>query len=406
MKFFFSIYSIFFLSIFSVFSQLNNGKLFVLNEGNSAQKGTIGFIDYATNLYTHLDSMASYGNQIVAHNGLLYAIDGVGKVHIYDINANYASLGVLNNVFARGLDFWGNKMLITSTEPPFLRVYEKTAPFSYLYGFDETAIRSAREEVIVAGNQAYLSGFYGDSVVYAINLDNNTSTMIGTENNPYQIEEINGQIYVACFSYNVDWTTNTQIHRINTSTNTIDANLYLPYSDGFTSSNTHLYQKKSNGKVLTIDAALQVVDTTSVQGYFYGFQYDKWSNTLFYSETDYISTGFVGYIQNNMIYPTVSTSLSPRTFYFMSNTGVAVENETISNTFSVYPNPAKEVISLQNLPLNENYTYQIWNMTGKKWLENTFDTKQIDISTLPQGMYFIKVATTNGQHFVCKWIKE
>lgn len=406
MKFFFSIYSIFFLSIFSVFSQLNNGKLFVLNEGNSAQKGTIGFIDYATNLYTHLDSMASYGNQIVAHNGLLYAIDGVGKVHIYDINANYASLAVLDAVFARGIAFSGNKMLLTSTEPPFLRVYEKTVPFSYLYGFDETAIRSAREEVIVAGNQAYLSGFYGDSVVYAINLDNNTSTTIGTENNPYQIEEINGQIYVACFTYNVDWTTNTQIHRINTSTNTIDANLYLPYSDGFTASNTHLYQKKSNGKVLTIDAALQVVDTTNAQGYFYGFQYDKWSNTLFYSETDYISTGFVGYIQNNMIYPTVSTSLSPRTFYFMANAGVAVENETISNTFSVYPNPAKEVISLQNLPLNENYTYQIWDMTGKKWLENTFNTKQIDISTLPQGMYFIKAAATNGQHFVCKWIKE
>jgi hypothetical protein len=182
--------------------------------------------------------------------------------------------------------------------------------------------------------------------------------------------------------------------------------LYLPNADGFTSSNTHLYQKKSNGKVLTIDAALQVVDTTNAQGYFYGFQYDKWSNTLFYSETDYISTGFVGYIQNNMIYPTVSTSLSPRTFYFMANAGVAVENETISNTFSVYPNPAKEAISLQNLPLGEKYTYEIWDMTGKKWLENTFDTKQIDISTLPQGMYFIKAAATNGQHFVCKWIKE
>ncbi len=370
MKNFFATAFIFFLTIFSVFSQLNQGTLFVLNEGGSAQKGTIGYLDYATNAYTHLDSMASYGNQIVAHNGLLYAIDGVGKVHIYDINANYASLAVLDNVFARGIAFWGGKMLLTSTEPPFLRVYEKTAPFTYLYGFDEAAIRSAREEVIVVGNQAYLSGFYADSVVYAINLDNNTSTMIETEDNPYQIEEINGQIYVACFSYNLDWTTNTQIHRINTSTNAIDANLYLPNADGFTASNTHLYQKKSNGKVLKIDAALQVVDTTNMQGYFYGFQYDKLSNTLFYSETDYISTGFVGYIQNNMMYPTISTSLSPRSFYFMSNTGVALENETISNIFSVYPNPAKDMISLHNLPSNEKYTYQIWDMTGKKWLEN------------------------------------
>lgn len=406
MKLFFAVAFIFFLNIFSVFSQLNQGTLFVLNEGSNAQKGTIGYVDYTTNLYTHLDSVASYGNQIVAHNGLLYVIDGVGKVHIYDINANYALLTTLDNVFARGIAFWGNKMLLTSTEPPFLRVHEKVSPFTYLYGFDETTIRSAREEVIVVGNQAYLSGFYADSVVYAINLDNNTSTMIETENNPYQIEEINGQIYVACFSYNVDWTTNTHIQRINTSTNTIDANLYLPNADGFTASNTHLYQKKSNGKVLKIDAALQVVDTTNMQGYFYGFQYDKLSNTLFYSETDYISTGFVGYIQNNTIYPIISTSLSPRTFYFMSNAGVAIENETLSNTFFVYPNPAKDLISLQNLSLNEKSHYEIWDMTGKKWLENTFHTKQIDISTLPQGIYFLKVKTENEQYFVAKWVKE
>lgn len=405
MKLFFSTIFIFFLTFFSAFSQLNQGTLFVLNEGSNAQKGTIGYVDYATNIYTHLDSMASYGNQIVAHNGLLYAIDGVGKVHIYDINANYALLAVLDNVFARGIAFWGGKMLLTSTEPPFLRVHEKTAPFNYLYGFDETAIRSAREEVIVVGNQAYLSGFYADSVVYAVNLDNNTSTMIETENNPYQIEEINGKIYVACFSYNVDWTTNTHIQRINTSTNAIDANLYLPYSDGFTSSNTHIYQKKSNGKVLTIDAALQVVDTTSTQGYFYGFQYDKLSNTLFYSETDYVSTGFVGYVKNNTIYPTISTSLSPRTFYFMSSAGVSVENEWLSNRFAVYPNPAKEAIFLQNLPSNEKYRYEIWDMTGKKWLENSLDSKQIDIATLPQGIYVIKVQTENGQQFVYKWVK-
>ena len=60
-----------FLGIFSSFAQLSSGKLFILHEGSSAQKGTIGYVDYATNTYTHIDSIARYGNQIEVHNQLL-----------------------------------------------------------------------------------------------------------------------------------------------------------------------------------------------------------------------------------------------------------------------------------------------------------------------------------------------
>lgn len=391
MKFFFTTCFMLFLGIFSNFAQLSSGKLFVLHEGSSAQKGTIGYVDYATNTYTHIDSIARYGNQIEVHNQLLYVIEGLGNIRIYDIAANYMPVAVLDSVAARGIAFWGNKMLVTSIEEPFFRVYEKTAPFNYLSGLGSSAVRSEREEVIVVGQQAYLSGFYGDSVVYAVDLVNNTATMIETALNPYQIEAINGKVYVACFSYNADFTTNTAISRINPATNTIDANLYLPYADGFTSSNTQLYQKKSNGKVLTIDAALQVVDTTSVQGNFYGFQYDKISNNLFYSETDYVSTGSVGYIQNTTLYPAISTNLSPRAFYFMSSAGVSVENTDITKSFTVYPNPAKDVIFLQNLSVEGNDGYEISDMAGKKCLVSAENNGQIEVSGLPEGVYFLQI---------------
>ena len=72
---------------------------------------------------------------------------------------------------------------------------------------------------------------------------------------------------------------------------------------------------------------------------------------------------------------------------------------TASGTFTVYPNPANGVLTVSvRLPQCDSPTtgqteYQISNLMGQTLLQGRIsaETQQIDISTLPAGMYFISV---------------
>lgn len=78
--------------------------------------------------------------------------------------------------------------------------------------------------------------------------------------------------------------------------------------------------------------------------------------------------------------------------------GVEEMNE---NAFSVYPNPANGVLYIETChgaSLQTNAEYEIANMMGQTLLEGyiTSENKQIDISNLPVGMYFVSI----GEHSV------
>lgn len=77
-----------------------------------------------------------------------------------------------------------------------------------------------------------------------------------------------------------------------------------------------------------------------------------------------------------------------------------IQNE-ISGKISAYPNPAEDLIHLQNIP-EGNFKAQIFGMDGKIVLQATIssDNPEIGLETLNQGFYFLKV---NNQ--VIKFIK-
>jgi hypothetical protein len=69
--------------------------------------------------------------------------------------------------------------------------------------------------------------------------------------------------------------------------------------------------------------------------------------------------------------------------------------EPIENQFNIYPNPADgalvvETVCTPSLPAE---TYRITNLMGQTVLTGSLnaETQQIDVSDLPQGMYFISV---------------
>jgi hypothetical protein len=68
-------------------------------------------------------------------------------------------------------------------------------------------------------------------------------------------------------------------------------------------------------------------------------------------------------------------------------------DETVKNDFSVYPNPANNVLFVETVhaPSLPDQTYRITNTMGQTVLSGNIaaETQQINIASLPAGMYFI-----------------
>ena len=115
---------------------------------------------------------------------------------------------------------------------------------------------------------------------------------------------------------------------------------------------------------------------------------------------------------NKYEYATLSASLSPgcsvyKSAKFSENESPkelqnseqkGVSNNTMSDRFSVYPNPTNGIL---NLELGvDNATIQIYNVYGSIIVTKQVNSQKSDISlgNLPAGTYFIKVSTNKGTH--------
>ena len=76
-----------------------------------------------------------------------------------------------------------------------------------------------------------------------------------------------------------------------------------------------------------------------------------------------------------------------------------------STKFSIYPNPASENIFFEsNFPVNK---IEVYSVLGQKVQTlNSTNLKEINISSLPKGVYFLRVYNTNEKIIVRKFIKQ
>ncbi|MCB9261399.1 MAG: T9SS type A sorting domain-containing protein [Flavobacteriales bacterium] len=68
----------------------------------------------------------------------------------------------------------------------------------------------------------------------------------------------------------------------------------------------------------------------------------------------------------------------------------------------VYPNPSKDVISISNIDVQK---VQIFNLKGVKVSENKA-ANSIDVSSLTEGIYFIRIMDRNGKETTTKFVKN
>ncbi|MCK9256043.1 MAG: T9SS type A sorting domain-containing protein, partial [Bacteroidales bacterium] len=67
-----------------------------------------------------------------------------------------------------------------------------------------------------------------------------------------------------------------------------------------------------------------------------------------------------------------------------TNSSANIEN--ISNSISIYPNPATDI-----LHFNQAQTYEIFDIQGRVLKKSEAEQNSANISELKNGMYFIKI---------------
>ena len=73
--------------------------------------------------------------------------------------------------------------------------------------------------------------------------------------------------------------------------------------------------------------------------------------------------------------------------------------------FNIYPNPAKNIVSIR-IENNGNYKVEIYNGYGKVLLEDSLTSlhKTIEISTLPTGVYLVRISNEKSEYSIRKLV--
>ncbi len=96
-----------------------------------------------------------------------------------------------------------------------------------------------------------------------------------------------------------------------------------------------------------------------------------------------------------------SNNLKPITFSTEILTGI---NDNQDNRFSFYPNPVNDILTINNLKLNDNIT--ILDVNGNTVLNQTAleSVTYVNVNTLLKGVYILRIESL-GQVQVFKFIK-
>ena len=83
--------------------------------------------------------------------------------------------------------------------------------------------------------------------------------------------------------------------------------------------------------------------------------------------------------------------------------GLSVDDETLQNAISFYPNPATNILTVESkIPLNK---IEIYSILGKKVKEVNSGFNQISVKSLSSGVYSIRIYSENTSA-VKKLIKQ
>tara|TARA_B110000902_G_C14282271_1_gene577391 strand:- start:131 stop:1804 length:1674 start_codon:yes stop_codon:yes gene_type:complete len=319
-------------------------------------------------------------------------------------NVNYSRNGIIRNNIVS--DFDGPAALdaaggIYIDGGSFITVENNTV-FNYSVGFSvgcEVPGKS-NEGNIIQNNVAYncdLSGLF---------LGSNTTSLVNDT-------KVYNNTFYKCGTGTYD---NGQIALLNNADSDIKNNIMYP-------ANGNYAMIQFNGTISTnksINYNLFRRDNSITTNFFYGVsgaQNSILTDPLFVDATIYdfhlkssspaINAGDPSYIPAANIFDIDGEA---RLIGAIVDIGVDEYNTTLGasnfqeNEISLFPNPTKGNISIQNI---SNYNYKIYNLSGQVINASKFGVNSIDISSQKQGVYILKLINkTTLQEYHTKIIKQ
>lgn len=83
---------------------------------------------------------------------------------------------------------------------------------------------------------------------------------------------------------------------------------------------------------------------------------------------------------------------------------VGFKENNSNDELIIYPNPTSSDVSLKNLDIEGEYIAIVIDMQGKI-IFSAKNTENIDLSEVPEGMYFLKIETSKGKRYFRKIVK-
>jgi hypothetical protein len=143
----------------------------------------------------------------------------------------------------------------------------------------------------------------------------------------------------------------------------------------------------------------QIRDVRSAQG----FAFMSTLNTHFGLGTDQTISTVTVYWPSGTVDVVVNPNIN-ETLYITEGETLSLES-TITNNLILYPNPTKGILNLNADYGFENAIYSVFDITGKRVLNDKFNSNSIDVSELSSGNYILRIIN-NGIIKTQKFIKQ
>jgi len=173
---------------------------------------------------------------------------------------------------------------------------------------------------------------------------------------------------------------------------------YLTGSMDQWSGNTHAMSDADGDSIWDVTIAL-------LPGvYEYKFTYDSWAGQEMFnpSTSDSLCTITTGQFTNRIV--TVSagsdSTLDANCWEVCGECGFDMAIAEEGNTFSIKPNPASDLLIIENATGSRS-TVVMYNITGAKVLEQSFDAEaRLDVAAMPRGMYIVRIQNGSTESVV------
>ncbi|MCF8371724.1 MAG: T9SS type A sorting domain-containing protein [Bacteroidales bacterium] len=386
--------SLFLLIIFVniVFSQqIPEGNLWVHTSGTP---GELGYFETNTGTYqfTHTIELGD----IILYDSLLLA----GKDDLYIFSASSGEkLDSLMGVDIHQMDMWGDRLVVTSSAPPYFRVYS-LASMSQLFSLDTTKMASPGFDLLVLNDLAFISL---DTFVQVIDLVvEDTLLQIQTEHPfffagmnmflvPYgefvfvDVEYVTGAIRSSMMRIDLSDFSCQTLYHLEGAGNLVPP---LPVGDTLFIMNYPSYYDIANDSVYSLPWSGEMkaaLDFDATRKSIFVYDYLQHSITV-----EQLSTGdsLMGYQLN--------TFLGKALFYSTATT-TSIEELEPEIVVDIFPIPTSTEVSIRiNSSVGINPSFQIYTISGER-IENLRFNKSgegsfdVDVSHLLPGIYIIGI---------------